>query len=182
MISSPLTLSLALALGAATTAAGGLAQPQPPQPPEGYQQVTIATAWSAQYVLQPAAPAQAGSGVVIMSASGGPEQQWYLREEEGKSTSTRIQLAETELCLDAGTGRSNGSPLTVADCVEGQASQAWLYNADSQIVLDQTGAQLCADLYMGAVQDNTRVVIWQCIAGDKNHIWNVANVSTTATQ
>ncbi|KAI1494363.1 ricin B lectin domain-containing protein [Biscogniauxia mediterranea] len=176
MISSPLALALALgAAAAATTAGEGLAQ----APPEGYQQVTIATAWSAQYVLQPSAPVQAGSGVVIMSASGAAEQQWYLKEEEGSST--RIQLAETELCLDAGTGRSNGSPLTVADCVEGQASQAWLYNADSQIVLDQTGAQLCADLYMGAVQDNTRVVIWQCIAGDKNHIWNVANVSTTAT-
>ncbi|KAI0595057.1 ricin B lectin domain-containing protein [Biscogniauxia sp. FL1348] len=164
--------SLALVL----TATGCLAQP-----PEGYQQVTIATAWSPSFVLQPAgpAPAQAGSGIVIMSASQAPEQQqqqWYLRQG-----STKIQHVATELCLDAGTARSNGSPLTVADCVEGQASQNWLYNADSQIVLDQTGAQLCADLYMGAVRDNTQVVIWQCIAGDKNHIWNVANVSTTAT-
>ncbi|KAI5925305.1 ricin B lectin domain-containing protein [Camillea tinctor] len=162
------TSLLALTLAAATTSLA--------QAPEGYQQVTIATAWSDQFVLQPVAPVAAGSGIVIKSLSNAPEQQWYLKEG-----STKIQLAETELCLDAGTARSNGSPLTVANCVEGQASQNWLYNADSQIVLDQTGAQLCADLYMGAVRDNTRVVIWQCIAGDKNHIWNVANASTTAT-
>ncbi|KAI1503725.1 ricin B lectin domain-containing protein [Biscogniauxia marginata] len=144
------------------------------QAPEGYQQVTISTAWSEQFVLQPAAPVKAGSSIVIMSASDSIEQQWYLKEG-----STKIQLANTTLCLDAGTGRSNGSPLTVADCVEGQASQNWLYNADSQIVLDQTGTQLCADLYMGAVRDNTQVVIWQCIAGDKNHIWNVAEATTS---
>lgn len=39
--------------------------------------------------------------------------------------------------------------------------------------------ELCADLYTGAVRDNTRIVLWQCISGDKNHVWKAQNITTT---
>ncbi|RYP85170.1 hypothetical protein DL770_005084 [Monosporascus sp. CRB-9-2] len=179
---------LTTALVAFALAVTGLAQA-----PEGYRTVVIATAWDDNYVLQAAAPAQSGSAVILSSLKNAPEQQWYL-----KDGSTKLQLANTTLCLDAGTGRSNGSPLTVRDCVDGQASQNWIYNAEGQIVLDQAGprkqhsghrpgvnrdsganfkAELCADLYFGSVRDNTPIVIWQCIAGDKNHLWSAADVT-----
>ncbi|ORY57847.1 ricin B lectin domain-containing protein [Pseudomassariella vexata] len=158
------TSLLALALAATSFA----------QIPEGYRQVVITSSWNDNFVLQPATPVASGSSIVLFTLnSTNIGQQWYL-----KDGSTKIQLASSTLCLDAGTGRSNGSPLTVATCADTSASQKWLYNTDSQIVLDQTGTNLCADLYMGTVKDNTRVVIWQCIAGDKNHIWKVANVTS----
>ncbi|KAI5859419.1 ricin B lectin domain-containing protein [Durotheca rogersii] len=161
---------LAATLVALALAATGFAQIEKPA---GYSQVVITSSWNEKFVLQPAAPVKTGSNIVLMSRKDTVDQQWYLQ-----SGSTKIQLANTTLCLDAGANRANGSPLTVTTCADNQASQKWVYNADQQIVLDQTGAKLCADLYMGAVRDNTRIVIWQCIAGDKNHIWGTANVTT----
>ncbi|KAJ9133686.1 hypothetical protein NKR23_g10587 [Pleurostoma richardsiae] len=157
---------LTLAVAATTSLAQGIA-------PAGYRTVVITTAWNDKYVLQPAAPVKTGSSLVLMSRTDKIDQQWYL-----KDGNTKIQLANSTLCLDAGTARSNGSPLTVTTCADAQASQKWVYNSDSQIVLDTTGSKLCADLYMGTVRDNTRVVIWQCISGDKNHIWKAVNVSS----
>ncbi|KAK8118077.1 uncharacterized protein PG998_006358 [Apiospora kogelbergensis] len=157
---------------ALTLTAGGMTQSLP----EGYRQVLITSSWNAKFVVQPVAPVKSGSNIILKTGNNAPEQQWYL-----KDGSTKIQLANTTLCLDAGTARSNGSPLTVATCAEAKAAQNWVYNADSQIVLDTTsGAKLCADLYTGAVRDNTRIVLWQCISGDKNHIWKAQN-ATTAT-
>ncbi|KAL7625731.1 hypothetical protein AAE478_004954 [Parahypoxylon ruwenzoriense] len=161
------TSLIALAL-----AATGLAQTEKP---EGYSQVVITSSWDEKFVLQPVAPANAGSGIILATRKDTGEQQWWLQ-----NGNTKIQLANTTLCLDAGTNHANGNPLTVAACADDLASQKWVYNTDKQIVLDQTGAKLCADLYMGSVRDNTRIVIWQCIAGDKNHIWGIANTTATA--
>ncbi|KAK7959279.1 uncharacterized protein PG986_004133 [Apiospora aurea] len=156
---------------ALTFAAGGMAQALP----EGYRQVLITSAWNAKFVVQPVAPVKSGSNIILKTSTNAPEQQWYLQDG-----ATKIQLANTTLCLDAGTGRSNGSPLTVATCADDRAAQKWVYNADSQIVLDAaSGAKLCADLYTGAVRDNTRIVLWQCINGDKNHVWKAQNVTAT---
>ncbi len=30
---------------------------------------------------------------------------------------------------------------------------------------------------MGSVRENTSIVLWQCIAGDKNHIWDAAEIA-----
>ncbi|KAK8062790.1 hypothetical protein PG997_014887 [Apiospora hydei] len=174
---------------ALTFAAGGTAQALP----EGYRQVLITSAWNAKFVVQPVAPVKSGSNIILFAnhlltacapssrnhnrktSTNAPEQQWYLQDG-----ATKIQVANTTLCLDAGTGRSNGSPLTVATCADDRAAQKWVYNADSQIVLDaSSGAKLCADLYTGAVRDNTRIVLWQCINGDKNHVWKAQNVTAT---
>ncbi|KAK8137291.1 hypothetical protein PG984_005231 [Apiospora sp. TS-2023a] len=175
---------------ALSLAAGGMGQALP----EGYRQVLITSAWNAKFVVQPVAPVKSGNQSEIShdprtflnpitdlnnqtskTSTNAPEQQWYL-----KSNATKIQVANTTLCLDAGTARSNGSPLTVATCADDKASQKWVYNADSQIVLDTaSGAKLCADLYTGAVRDNTRIVLWQCIKGDKNHVWMAQNITAT---
>ena len=40
-----------------------------------------------------------------------------------------------------------------------------------------TRQELCADLYTGAVRENTPIVLWQCIAGDKNHLWTAADIA-----
>ncbi|KAK6857795.1 hypothetical protein PG995_005494 [Apiospora arundinis] len=154
---------------ALTLAAGGMTQTIP----AGYRQVLITSAWNAKFVVQPVAPVKSGSNIILKTSTNAPEQQWYL-----KDGATKIQLANTTFCLDAGTARSNGSPLTVATCADAKPAQNWVYNTDSQIVLDTTtGTKLCADLYTGAVRDNTRIVLWQCINGDKNHVWKAQNVT-----
>lgn len=86
---------------------------------------TLTTKPSSDHSLTPEHPTPS------KTSTNAPEQQWYLQDG-----STKIQVANTTLCLDAGTGRSNGSPLTVATCADGRAAQKWVYNTDSQIVLD----------------------------------------------
>lgn len=54
MLTAATLLTLALA-------ATGFAQ----APPEGYRTVTIATSWDSKFVVQPSAPAQAGSSIIL---------------------------------------------------------------------------------------------------------------------
>ncbi|KAK3388463.1 ricin B lectin domain-containing protein [Sordaria brevicollis] len=148
--------------------------------PEGYRQVIINTIWNAKFAVQAQTPLKAGSGIILYTVASAtnpkPEQQWWI-----KDGNTKVQLAGTGWCLDAGSGRSNGSPLTIQECAATKASQNWVYQTEgSYLVLDQaSGTKLCVDLYTGSVRDNTKIVLWQCINGDKNHQWPVKNVTAT---
>ncbi|KAK1779627.1 hypothetical protein QBC45DRAFT_450782 [Copromyces sp. CBS 386.78] len=111
---------------------------------------------------------QSGSGIILLT----PEQQWWIKDGNTKSN--------TNFCLDAGTGRSNGSPLTIQDCAADTkaSSQNWLYQQPEGLT-GQAKTELCVDLYTGSVRDNTKIVLWQCISGDRNHQWKAANVTIT---
>ncbi|KAJ4386912.1 hypothetical protein N0V85_007928 [Neurospora sp. IMI 360204] len=159
-------------------AATALSQTTSPSLPEGYRQVILNTVWNAKFAVQAQTPVKSGSGIVLYTVPATkpkPEQQWWI-----KDGNTKVQLANTNFCLDGGTGRSNGSPLTIQDCADTKASQKWLYQPEGYLVLDQaSGTKLCVDLYTGSVRDNTKIVLWQCINGDKNHQWKAANVTAT---
>lgn len=56
-------------------------------------------------------------------------------------------------------GRNNGSPLTIADCADGQASQNWEFNEAGQLVLE--GSRKSPATYSHERQDanpNTRAL------------------------
>ena len=84
------TSLIALAFAAAT----GLSSPV--DVPAGYKTVYITSNVNAKFVVQPKA-AKAGSAVVVQTLTSKPEQQWYVKDGTSK-----IQLAGTTLCLDAG--------------------------------------------------------------------------------
>ncbi|KJR89244.1 uncharacterized protein SPSK_06629 [Sporothrix schenckii 1099-18] len=88
MIAATSLLALAFA------AASGLAAPL--DVPAGYKIVYITSNVNAKFVVQPKA-AKAGSAVVVQTLTSKPEQQWYVKDGASK-----IQLAGTTLCLDAG--------------------------------------------------------------------------------
>jgi len=78
-------------LGLLLLAAAGVADV-----PAGYKKVYITSMVNAKFVVQPKA-AKAGSTVVVQTLTSKPEQQWYIKDGASK-----IQLADTTLCLDAG--------------------------------------------------------------------------------
>ncbi len=67
--------------------------------PEGYRKVYITSAVNTNFVVVPKAPlpAAVGHAVVVQTRNNKPEQQWYIKD--GK---TKIQLVDTNLCVDAG--------------------------------------------------------------------------------
>ena len=64
--------------------------------PAGYKKVYITSMVNPKFVVQPKA-AKTGSTVVVQTLTSKPEQQWYIKDGASK-----IQLADTTLCLDAG--------------------------------------------------------------------------------
>ncbi len=73
--------------------------------PAGYKTVYITSNVNAKFVVVPKA-AKSGSTVVVQTLNNKPEQQWYIKDGQSK-----IQLAGTTLCLDAGA-KSRPFPLS----------------------------------------------------------------------
>lgn len=94
----------------AAFAATALSQTTPtPTIPEGYRKVILNTIKDAKFAVQAQTPIKSGSGIILFTVkatSPKPEQQWWI-----KDGNTKVQLADTNFCLDAGTG----------ECVSGTA-------------------------------------------------------------
>lgn len=84
-------------------AATALSQTTPtPTIPEGYRKVILNTIKDAKFAVQAQTPVKSGSGIILFTVAAAnpkPEQQWWI-----KDGSTKVQLANTGFCLDAGTG------------------------------------------------------------------------------
>ncbi|KAK4641201.1 hypothetical protein QC761_610270 [Podospora bellae-mahoneyi] len=152
--------------------------------PEGYRKVYITSAVDAKFVIVPKAPlpAKAGTGVVVQIRNDKPEQQWYLKD----GTGVRIQLAETNLCLDAGAKsnwRDMGS-LTLKECSATEPAQKWNVMADGRIALeDSPQPQQCVDLVYMRATPNNAVGLYTCAglgntgAKDKGINWPLVNAT-----
>ncbi|KAK0726277.1 hypothetical protein B0T21DRAFT_350431 [Apiosordaria backusii] len=162
-------------------AATGLAQVAVP---EGYRKVYITSAVDAKFVIVPKAPlpAKAGNGIVVQIKNDKPEQHWYLKD----GTGGRIQLADTNLCLDAGA-KSNWKDMgtiTLKECSATESAQKWNVMADGRIALEDSPApQQCIDLVYMRATPNNAVGLYTCAglgntgAKDKGINWPLVNAT-----
>ncbi|KAK0667834.1 hypothetical protein QBC41DRAFT_227589 [Cercophora samala] len=153
--------------------------------PEGYRKVYITSAVDTKFVIVPKAPlpAKAGTGVVVQIKNDKPEQHWYLKDGPG----VRIQLAETNLCLDAGA-KSNWKDMgtiTLKECSATEPAQKWNVMADGRIALeDSPRPQQCIDLVYMRATPNNAVGLYTCAglgntgAKDKGINWPLVNATT----
>ncbi|KAH6867232.1 ricin B lectin domain-containing protein [Coprinopsis sp. MPI-PUGE-AT-0042] len=103
-----------------------------------------------------------GTAVQIMNCSEGSRfQNWVINRGL-----TKVQLAGTQFCLDAGSVPANGVGMKVWQCFNGLPAQQWFYTDDNGIVLDGQG--LCLDLPSGNTADGTQLQTYQCAPNNPN--------------
>ncbi|KAH8586569.1 hypothetical protein B0O99DRAFT_602395 [Bisporella sp. PMI_857] len=151
------------------------------QPPEGYRTVYITSAVDTTFRIVPTSPKN-GSTIVVQKAKNAVEQQWYI-----KANSTKIQLANTTLCLDAGpkTNWKDMAPIYVKECLATEVAQNWTALADGRIALAaSSNPQECIDLQYMRATPNNPVGLYTCQglnnigAADKGINWPLTNVTT----
>ncbi|KAJ9157009.1 hypothetical protein NKR19_g4008 [Coniochaeta hoffmannii] len=112
----------------------GLAQTAPAAPPAGYRAVYITSKVDAKFVIVPKTPVKAGTTIVVQTLTSAPEQQWWLTAGDSK-----IQLAGTTLCMDAGAKSAwkDMAAVYLKDCTAAadDPSQLWNVMADGRIAL-----------------------------------------------
>ncbi|OTA67697.1 carbohydrate-binding module family 13 protein [Hypoxylon sp. EC38] len=151
------------------------------QAPEGYSTVYITSMVNSKFVVVPKT-STSGSTLVIKTAAQKPEQQWYL-----KTGSTKIQLAGTQLCLDAGE-KSNWKDMAnvyIKECSDTADSQKWVVMTDGRIAVELSSPQECLDLQYMRATENNPVGLYSCAglgntgAADKGINWPLVNATTT---
>ncbi|KAL0961332.1 hypothetical protein HGRIS_006289 [Hohenbuehelia grisea] len=105
-----------------------------------------------------------GTPVQIYDCNGTGAQKWVLN-----SANTKVQLAGTNFCLDAGTTPKSGVGMKIWTCYDNLPAQAWYYTDDKRIAV--TGKGQCLDLAGGSLTNGNRVQTWQCTDGNTNQIW-----------
>ncbi|KAF8966639.1 ricin B lectin domain-containing protein [Flammula alnicola] len=106
-----------------------------------------------------------GTPVQIYDCNGTGAQKWfYVRG------STKVQVAGTNFCLDAGSSPASGVGLKIWQCYDGLAAQQWYYTNDNRIALEGKGQ--CMDLTNGVLANGNQVQTWQCTDFNANQIWN----------
>ncbi|KAF2728832.1 hypothetical protein EJ04DRAFT_581074 [Polyplosphaeria fusca] len=156
-------------------AATGLAQVMP----EGYRGVYITSMVDATFTVVPKA-ATNGSTTVIQKLAKTAGQQWWLKEG-----ATKIQLANSTLCMDAGAKANwkDMGNIYLITCADAAAGQNWNAMADGRIALVGASPQECIDLqYMRATANNP-VGLYACAglgntgAKDKGINWPLVNAT-----
>ncbi|TEB21133.1 ricin B-like lectin [Coprinellus micaceus] len=107
-----------------------------------------------------------GTPVQIYDCNGTPAQEWYV----GRG-STKVQLAGTNFCLDAGAVPANGVGLKIWECYDNLPAQQWYFTSDNRIALEGQGQ--CLDLPSGDLSNARQVQTWQCTDNDFNQVWSI---------
>jgi len=105
-----------------------------------------------------------GTPVQIFDCNKTPAQQWLINR-----LTTKVQLAQTNFCLDAGSTPGNGVQMKIWECFDNLPAQEWFYTEDNRIALLNQG--LCLDLTNGNLTNTNPVQIWQCTDGNGNQVW-----------
>ena len=147
LTSSILTLALA---------ATGLALPQAAvTAPEGYKTVYMTSMVNTKFVVVPKAPVKAGTTLVVQQITNKVDQQWYLTD--GK---TRIQLAGTTLCMDAGAKSKK--------CPQYPRDRLPVVSFSEERLLTQRPRG-----YTGAWKDMASIALQECSDTADGQKWNV---------
>ncbi|KAH9481422.1 hypothetical protein JR316_0005948 [Psilocybe cubensis] len=105
-----------------------------------------------------------GTPVQIYDCNGTGAQKFVFNNE-----ATKIQVAGTNFCLDAGTTPANGVGMKIWQCYDGLPAQRWYKSPNGQIILE--GTAYCLDLTNGNLSNSNQLQIWQCYDGNGNQIW-----------
>lgn len=105
-----------------------------------------------------------GTPVQIYDCNGTGAQKWQIR-----SGSTKIKLAETNFCLDAGSSPANGIGMKIWQCYDNLIAQDWSYQSERYIRLGSTGQ--CLDLRNGDYLNSNIVQTWECNNANPNQLW-----------
>ncbi|KAK4206626.1 ricin B lectin domain-containing protein [Rhypophila decipiens] len=150
--------------------------------PEGYKKVLITSNVNVKFVVVPKAPVKAGTTLVVQTRNDKPEQQWYL-----KSNVTRIQLANSTLCMDAGAKANwkDMASISLKECSDTEPGQQWNVQADGRIAVDQSPSpKQCIDLQYLRATNNNPVGLYTCAglgntgAADKGINWPLVELVT----
>ncbi|GLB34535.1 putative G-X-X-X-Q-X-W domain-containing protein [Lyophyllum shimeji] len=105
-----------------------------------------------------------GTPVQIYDCNGTGAQKWRLTRGN-----TKVQVAGTNFCLDAGSAPASGVGLKIWTCYENLAAQSWYYTNDNRVALFNQGQ--CVDLTNGVLTNSNQVQTWQCTDNNTNQIW-----------
>ncbi|KAF9473924.1 G-X-X-X-Q-X-W domain-containing protein [Pholiota conissans] len=107
-----------------------------------------------------------GTPVQIYDCNGTPAQNWVLTRG-----GTKVQLAGTNFCLDAGSSPANGVGLKIWQCYDNLPAQQWYYTLDNRIALEAKG--FCTDLPNGNQANANQLQTWQCTDNNQNQVWTI---------
>ncbi|KJA18263.1 carbohydrate-binding module family 13 protein [Hypholoma sublateritium FD-334 SS-4] len=107
-----------------------------------------------------------GTPVQIYDCNGTNAQKWFVVRG-----STKVQLAGTNFCLDAGSSPANGVGLKIWQCFDNLPAQQWFFTNDSRIALENQGQ--CMDLTNGVQTNGNQLQTWKCTDADANQVWDV---------
>lgn len=114
-----------------------------------------------------------GSPVDVYDCSSARSQQQSWTLARG---STQVQLAGTNFCLDATSGKpGDGQKMKIWQCYEGLAAQTWYYTDDNRIAVQDSGK--CLDVTDGSTSNGNVMQVWSCSSGNNNQVW-----TTTSSQ
>ncbi|KAJ8520470.1 hypothetical protein ONZ45_g2708 [Pleurotus djamor] len=105
-----------------------------------------------------------GTPVQIYDCNGTGAQNWVVQ-----SGSTKVQLAGTNFCLDAGSAPANGIGMKIWTCFDNLPAQQWYYTGDLRVAVEGKGQ--CLDLTNGNLANSNQLQTWQCTDGNTNQIW-----------
>ncbi|KAF8157235.1 ricin B lectin domain-containing protein [Crassisporium funariophilum] len=107
-----------------------------------------------------------GTPVQVYDCNGTGAQNWVLNRG-----STKVKLAGTNFCLDAGSTPGNGVGMKIWQCYVNLAAQQWSFTNDNRIALLNQGQ--CLDLPGGSLTNGVQVQSWQCTDFNTNQVWTV---------
>lgn len=106
-----------------------------------------------------------GTPVQIYDCYGTQRQRWVINRG-----GTKVQLAGTNFCLDAGSESINGSQLKIGQC-NNIPEQQWNYTGNNHVVVQNR--VLCMDLENGITTNSNKVQTWECSDSNTNQVWTL---------
>ncbi|KIK51386.1 carbohydrate-binding module family 13 protein [Collybiopsis luxurians FD-317 M1] len=107
-----------------------------------------------------------GTPVQIYDCNETNAQRWAISRE-----STKVQVAGTNFCLDAGSTPGDGVQMKIWQCYDNLAAQQWYFTDDNRVALEGKGQ--CLDLTNGNKANGNQLQTWSCGNGNLNQVWTV---------
>ncbi|KAF8997605.1 ricin B lectin domain-containing protein [Cyathus striatus] len=105
-----------------------------------------------------------GTPVQLYKCNNTPAQKWVIN-----AGSTKVKVAGTNFCLDAGSKPASGVGMKIWQCYDNLPAQAWYLTGDNRIAVEGKGQ--CLDLPSGKLSNGTQVQTWKCTNKNTNQIW-----------